>query len=197
MKGSKWTLSLSFKIVRMKINRIHRMKYEPFRSCDGEFSPGPLKILKAALFNNLLNTVYTGQQYWHLYHSLVLVYYIESHVIHDSRTSVYGILMSSIYNYAKTELLLCCCSVTKMKVLDASGPPGFPSLLGGASDTTITTAISALSFSPDGEVCFNDTTTPYQVTWFSYMGLKLRTLWFKTIYISVHSDSRILKFIVQ
>lgn len=42
-------------------------------------------------------------------------------------------------------------SVTKLKVLDASGPPGLPSLLGGLSDKMITTAISALSFSPDGE----------------------------------------------
>ncbi|XP_058100172.1 uncharacterized protein LOC131245027 isoform X3 [Magnolia sinica] len=42
-------------------------------------------------------------------------------------------------------------SVTKIKVLDASGPPGLPSLLGGVSDTMITAVISALSFSPDGE----------------------------------------------
>ncbi|KAK3227903.1 hypothetical protein Dsin_007765 [Dipteronia sinensis] len=42
-------------------------------------------------------------------------------------------------------------SVTKIKVLDASGPPGLPSLLSGASETMVTTAISALSFSPDGE----------------------------------------------
>ncbi|XP_042489647.1 uncharacterized protein LOC122069658 isoform X2 [Macadamia integrifolia] len=42
-------------------------------------------------------------------------------------------------------------SVSKVKVLDASGPPGLPSLLQRASETTLTTAISALSFSPDGE----------------------------------------------
>ncbi|OVA02109.1 WD40 repeat [Macleaya cordata] len=42
-------------------------------------------------------------------------------------------------------------SVTIVKVLDASGPPGLPSLLGGASETMITTGISALSFSPNGE----------------------------------------------
>ncbi|XP_043717014.1 uncharacterized protein LOC122665016 isoform X2 [Telopea speciosissima] len=42
-------------------------------------------------------------------------------------------------------------SVSKTKVLDASGPPGLPSLLQGASEYTLTTAISALSFSPDGE----------------------------------------------
>ncbi|PIA34273.1 hypothetical protein AQUCO_03800098v1 [Aquilegia coerulea] len=49
-------------------------------------------------------------------------------------------------------------SVTKVKVLDASGPPGLPSLLGGSSEMTVTTAISALCFSPDGEglVAFND-----------------------------------------
>ncbi|GAB2273839.1 hypothetical protein Dimus_008611 [Dionaea muscipula] len=41
-------------------------------------------------------------------------------------------------------------SVTKMKILDASGPPGLPSLLTGTSET-VTTAISVLSFSPDGE----------------------------------------------
>ncbi|GFZ16445.1 transducin/WD40 repeat-like superfamily protein [Actinidia rufa] len=40
-------------------------------------------------------------------------------------------------------------SVTKIKVLDANGPPGLPSLLGGVSE--VVTAISALSFSPDGE----------------------------------------------
>ncbi|KAK9145983.1 hypothetical protein Sjap_005886 [Stephania japonica] len=42
-------------------------------------------------------------------------------------------------------------SVTKIRVLDASGPPGLPGLLGGTSEVRITTAISALSFSPDGE----------------------------------------------
>ncbi|KAI3959515.1 hypothetical protein MKW92_016669 [Papaver armeniacum] len=42
-------------------------------------------------------------------------------------------------------------SVTILKVLDASGPPGLPSLLGGVSDKSVTTGISALSFSPDGE----------------------------------------------
>lgn len=42
-------------------------------------------------------------------------------------------------------------SMVKIKVLDASGPPGLPSLLATASETVVTTAISALSFSPDGE----------------------------------------------
>ncbi|GMN31907.1 hypothetical protein TIFTF001_003441 [Ficus carica] len=42
-------------------------------------------------------------------------------------------------------------SVTKIKVLDASAPPGLPTLLAAASETVVATAISALSFSPDGE----------------------------------------------
>ncbi|KAK6263168.1 hypothetical protein QUC31_008984 [Theobroma cacao] len=42
-------------------------------------------------------------------------------------------------------------SVTKIKVLDASGPPGLPSLLLGGPETSVTTVISALSFSSDGE----------------------------------------------
>lgn len=44
------------------------------------------------------------------------------------------------------------CSMSKIKILDASGPPGLPSLLGGALEMAVTTAITALSFSPDGEV---------------------------------------------
>ncbi|KAJ6388600.1 hypothetical protein OIU77_027041 [Salix suchowensis] len=42
-------------------------------------------------------------------------------------------------------------SVTKIKVLDASGPPGLPNLLPGTSEMAVTTVISALSFAPDGE----------------------------------------------
>ncbi|TYH28182.1 hypothetical protein ES288_A02G124800v1 [Gossypium darwinii] len=42
-------------------------------------------------------------------------------------------------------------SATKIKVLDASGPPGLPSLLLRAPEMSVTTVISALSFSPDGE----------------------------------------------
>lgn len=42
--------------------------------------------------------------------------------------------------------------MAKVKVLDANGPPGLPSLLGGASEVVVITSISALSFSPDGEV---------------------------------------------
>lgn len=44
------------------------------------------------------------------------------------------------------------CSMNKIKILDASGPPGLPSMLGGTLEMAMTTAISALSFSPDGEV---------------------------------------------
>lgn len=155
------------------------MKYETFRSWDREFSPGHLKILKAVInvfsfleftCQNLSIFVYMGNNS-DIYHCLFTN--IESHVIHNSVTCVCGILVSYIRNYAETELLLCC-SVTKTKVLDASGPPGFPSLLGGVSDTTITTAISSLSFSPDGEVCFNDTILLTN----SYMGPKLQTVWF-------------------
>lgn len=48
------------------------------------------------------------------------------------------------------------CSVMKIKVLDASGPPGLPNLLAPSSEMMIVTAISALGFSPDGEVhCVN------------------------------------------
>ncbi|KAK7251371.1 hypothetical protein RIF29_34501 [Crotalaria pallida] len=42
-------------------------------------------------------------------------------------------------------------SVTMIKVLDASGPPGLPSFLTAVAGVMLTTAISALSFSPDGE----------------------------------------------
>lgn len=48
--------------------------------------------------------------------------------------------------------------MTKIKILDASGPPGLPSLLPGGSNAVVVAAISALSFSPDGEVRY---------TWFS------------------------------
>lgn len=43
-------------------------------------------------------------------------------------------------------------SVTKIRILDASGPPGLPSLLDGSSNTTATILITALSFSLEGEV---------------------------------------------
>ena len=43
-------------------------------------------------------------------------------------------------------------SSSKLRVLDASGPPGHPALLMG-EDTSNTGGISALDFSKDGEVC--------------------------------------------
>lgn len=56
-------------------------------------------------------------------------------------------------NFLKWRAFIFLCSVTMVKVLDASGPPGLPTLLPAAtSGTMLTTAISALSFSPDGEV---------------------------------------------
>lgn len=42
--------------------------------------------------------------------------------------------------------------MAKIKVLDASAPLGLPNLLGGQYGMALTTVISALSFSPDGEV---------------------------------------------
>ncbi|KAI4302802.1 hypothetical protein MLD38_038505 [Melastoma candidum] len=42
-------------------------------------------------------------------------------------------------------------SVMKIKVLDASPPPGLPTLLSGNLGTAVTTIISALCFSPHGE----------------------------------------------
>jgi hypothetical protein len=45
-------------------------------------------------------------------------------------------------------------SVTKIRILDASAPLGLPVLLKGASNTKVATAISALSFSPDGEIVY-------------------------------------------
>lgn len=42
-------------------------------------------------------------------------------------------------------------SVTKLKILDASGPPGLASLLSGDIAMSTTGGISALIFSPDGE----------------------------------------------
>jgi hypothetical protein len=43
-------------------------------------------------------------------------------------------------------------SSSKLRILDASGPPGHPALHMG-DDTTNAGGISALQFSEDGEVC--------------------------------------------
>lgn len=58
-------------------------------------------------------------------------------------------------------------SVTKIKVLDASGPPGIPSLLAGGSEATLTTLISALSFSPDGEGLISFSEHGLMIRWWS------------------------------
>ncbi|TMW88317.1 hypothetical protein EJD97_018710 [Solanum chilense] len=69
-------------------------------------------------------------------------------------------------------------SITKIKVLDASGPPGFPSLLGGASGMTVTTVISALSFSPDGEGLVAFSETGLMIRWWSY---SLGSVWWEKL----------------
>ncbi|KAG9160613.1 hypothetical protein Leryth_019324 [Lithospermum erythrorhizon] len=58
-------------------------------------------------------------------------------------------------------------SMTIVKILDASGPPGLPSILGGASGTGRTTAISALAFSPDGEGLVAFSETGLMIRWWS------------------------------
>nr|GMC98056.1 WD repeat-containing protein 7 [Ipomoea batatas] len=58
-------------------------------------------------------------------------------------------------------------SITKIKILDASGPPGLPSLLGGSSEMAVNTAISALSFSPDGEGLLAFSENGLMIRWWS------------------------------
>ncbi|CAN8308230.1 unnamed protein product [Cochlearia groenlandica] len=58
-------------------------------------------------------------------------------------------------------------SMTKIRVLDASGPPGLPNFLRGASESAITTAISALSFSPDGEGLVAFSENGLMIRWWS------------------------------
>ncbi|KAI9175137.1 hypothetical protein LWI28_027904 [Acer negundo] len=67
-------------------------------------------------------------------------------------------------------------SVIKIKVLDASGPPGLPSLLSGASETMVTTAISALSFSLDGEGLVAFSEHGLMIRWWS-----LGSLWWEKL----------------
>ncbi|RLM55932.1 hypothetical protein C2845_PM10G13010 [Panicum miliaceum] len=57
--------------------------------------------------------------------------------------------------------------VTKIRILDASGPPGLPSLLTGSSNTTATILISALSFSPDGEGLVAFSENGLMIRWWS------------------------------
>jgi hypothetical protein len=57
--------------------------------------------------------------------------------------------------------------MTKIRVLDASGPPGLPNFLRGASESAVTTAISALSFSPDGEGLVAFSENGLMIRWWS------------------------------
>lgn len=75
-------------------------------------------------------------------------------------------------------------SVTKIKVLDASAPPGLPTLLAAASETTVATAISALSFSPDGEGLVAFSEHGLMIRWWS-----LGSVWWEKLtrnFIPVH-----------
>lgn len=58
-------------------------------------------------------------------------------------------------------------SITKIKILDASGPPGHPSLIGEASEMAVNTSISALSFSPDGEGLLAFSENGLMIRWWS------------------------------
>ncbi|KAL1195420.1 hypothetical protein V5N11_005302 [Cardamine amara subsp. amara] len=58
-------------------------------------------------------------------------------------------------------------SMTKIRVLDASGPPGLPNFLRGTSESALTTAISALSFSPDGEGLVAFSENGLMIRWWS------------------------------
>ncbi|AQL03676.1 Transducin/WD40 repeat-like superfamily protein [Zea mays] len=58
-------------------------------------------------------------------------------------------------------------SVTKIRILDASGPPGLPSLLAGSSNRTTTILISVLSFSPDGEGLVAFSENGLMIRWWS------------------------------
>ncbi|KAL8263850.1 hypothetical protein R6Q59_021980 [Mikania micrantha] len=67
-------------------------------------------------------------------------------------------------------------SMSKIKILDASGPPGLPTLLGGASETTLNTAISVLSFSPDGEGLIAFSEHGLMIRWWS-----LGSMWWEKL----------------
>ncbi|XP_071730708.1 uncharacterized protein [Rutidosis leptorrhynchoides] len=67
-------------------------------------------------------------------------------------------------------------SMTKIKILDAAGPPGLPTLLGGASEMTVNTAISVLSFSPDGEGLIAFSEHGLMIRWWS-----LGSMWWEKI----------------
>ncbi|XP_042459353.1 uncharacterized protein LOC122042996 isoform X1 [Zingiber officinale] len=67
-------------------------------------------------------------------------------------------------------------SVSKIKVLDASGPPGLPSLLEESSNSRITTVITALTFSPDGEGLVAFSSNGLMIRWWS-----LGTAWWEKL----------------
>ncbi|KAJ1259284.1 hypothetical protein BS78_10G142000 [Paspalum vaginatum] len=67
-------------------------------------------------------------------------------------------------------------SVTKIRILDASGPPGLPSLLAGSSSTTASILISVLSFSPDGEGLVAFSENGLMIRWWS-----LGTAWWERL----------------
>ncbi|THU52515.1 hypothetical protein C4D60_Mb10t04790 [Musa balbisiana] len=67
-------------------------------------------------------------------------------------------------------------SVSKIKVLDASGPPGLPSLLEESSKSRITTVITALTFSPDGEGLVAFSENGLMIRWWS-----LGTAWWEKL----------------
>lgn len=58
-------------------------------------------------------------------------------------------------------------SVTKIRILDACGPPGLPSFLEGQLDTATTILITALSFSPDGEGLVAFSENGLMIRWWS------------------------------
>ncbi|XP_030453867.2 uncharacterized protein LOC115675382 isoform X1 [Syzygium oleosum] len=75
-------------------------------------------------------------------------------------------------------------SVMKFKVLDASAPLGLPSFLAGSSGTALTTVISALSFSPDGEGLVAFSEHGLMIRWWS-----LGSVWWEKLsrnYVPVH-----------
>ncbi|XP_051151398.1 uncharacterized protein LOC127265582 isoform X2 [Andrographis paniculata] len=67
-------------------------------------------------------------------------------------------------------------SMSKIKILDASGPPGLPTVLGRTLEMEVTTAISALSFSPDGEGLVAFSENGLMIRWWS-----LESMWWEKL----------------
>lgn len=59
-------------------------------------------------------------------------------------------------------------SITKIRILDASGPPGLPVLLAESSNTMASILISVLSFSPDGEGLVAFSENGLMIRWWSF-----------------------------